>query len=90
MAIDYANVGNNTSICIIDRVEDEGTCWCFWISYWCWNQINNLIEELCNPITSLTGDAKNIFNKDYLSTCDGFYCYYGDQRSVVASATYKF
>ncbi len=35
-------------------------------------------------------DAKNIFNKDYLSTCDGFYCYYGDQRNVVASVNYKF
>ncbi|MCK9816135.1 TonB-dependent siderophore receptor [Pseudomonas sp. MAFF 302046] len=35
-------------------------------------------------------DAKNIFNKDYLSTCDGFYCYYGDQRNVVASVKYKF
>ncbi|MDT8908636.1 iron complex outermembrane recepter protein [Pseudomonas sp. NFACC32-1] len=34
-------------------------------------------------------DAKNIFNKDYLSTCDGFYCYYGDQRNVVASVNYK-
>jgi iron complex outermembrane receptor protein len=33
--------------------------------------------------------AKNVFNKDYISTCDSFYCYYGDQRSVVASATYK-
>jgi iron complex outermembrane receptor protein len=33
--------------------------------------------------------AKNVFNKDYISTCDGYYCYYGDQRSVVASATYK-
>ena len=35
-------------------------------------------------------DAKNIFNKDYLATCDGFYCYYGDQRNVVASVNYKF
>ncbi|WP_434571344.1 TonB-dependent siderophore receptor [Pseudomonas sp. Z3-8] len=34
-------------------------------------------------------DAKNIFNKEYLSTCDGFYCYYGDQRNVVASVNYK-
>ena len=33
--------------------------------------------------------AKNVFNKDYISTCDGYYCYYGDERSVVASATYK-
>ena len=38
---------------------------------------------------SVAVDAKNIFNKDYLSTCDGFYCYYGDQRNVVASVNYK-
>ncbi|EIK98662.1 TonB-dependent siderophore receptor [Pseudomonas sp. M47T1] len=38
---------------------------------------------------SLGLTAKNVFNKDYISTCDGYYCYYGDQRSVVASATYK-
>lgn len=35
-------------------------------------------------------DAKNLFNKDYLSTCDGYYCYYGDERNVVASVNYKF
>ena len=34
-------------------------------------------------------NATNLFNKDYLSTCDGSYCYFGDQRSVVASATYQ-
>ena len=34
-------------------------------------------------------NATNLFDKDYISTCDGFYCYYGDQRSVVASATYQ-
>ncbi|MFK0087216.1 TonB-dependent siderophore receptor [Pseudomonas sp. NPDC090755] len=38
---------------------------------------------------SLAVNANNVFNKDYISTCDGFYCYYGDLRSVVASATYK-
>ncbi|WP_017476403.1 TonB-dependent siderophore receptor [Pseudomonas sp. PAMC 26793] len=34
-------------------------------------------------------NATNLFDKDYISTCDGFYCYFGDQRSVVASATYQ-
>ena len=34
-------------------------------------------------------NATNLLDKDYISTCDGFYCYYGDQRSVVASATYQ-
>lgn len=38
---------------------------------------------------SLAVNATNLFDKDYISTCDGFYCYYGDQRSVIASATYK-
>jgi iron complex outermembrane receptor protein len=38
---------------------------------------------------SIAVNATNLFDKDYLSTCDGFYCYYGDQRSVVASASYK-
>jgi iron complex outermembrane receptor protein len=38
---------------------------------------------------SVAVDAKNIFNKEYLSTCDGFYCYYGDERNVVASVNYK-
>ncbi|MCV4340195.1 TonB-dependent siderophore receptor [Pseudomonas capsici] len=38
---------------------------------------------------SVAVDAKNIFNKDYLATCDGFWCYYGDQRNVVASVNYK-
>jgi iron complex outermembrane receptor protein len=38
---------------------------------------------------SLALNATNVFDKDYISTCDSFYCYYGDQRSVVASASYK-
>ncbi|WP_223445547.1 MULTISPECIES: TonB-dependent siderophore receptor [Pseudomonas] len=38
---------------------------------------------------SLAVNATNLFDKDYISTCDSYYCYYGDQRSVVASATYK-
>ncbi|MBU4634564.1 TonB-dependent siderophore receptor [Pseudomonas chlororaphis] len=38
---------------------------------------------------SLKLNATNLFDKDYLSTCDGSYCYFGDQRSVVASATYQ-
>lgn len=38
---------------------------------------------------SLALNATNLLDKDYISTCDSFYCYYGDERSVVASATYK-
>lgn len=39
---------------------------------------------------SVALNATNLLDKDYLSTCDSYYCYYGDERSVVASATYKF
>lgn len=39
---------------------------------------------------SIAVDGKNIFNKEYLATCDGFWCYYGDERSVTASVNYKF
>ncbi|MDT4800692.1 Ferrichrome outer membrane transporter/phage receptor [compost metagenome] len=38
---------------------------------------------------SVAVDAKNLFNKEYLSTCDGYWCYYGDERNVVASVNYK-
>ncbi|MBP6953884.1 MAG: TonB-dependent siderophore receptor [Pseudomonas sp.] len=38
---------------------------------------------------SVKVNATNLFNKDYISTCDGSYCYFGDQRSIVASATYQ-
>ncbi|RON42851.1 TonB-dependent receptor [Pseudomonas frederiksbergensis] len=38
---------------------------------------------------SLALNATNLFDKDYISTCDSYNCYYGDQRSVVASASYK-
>ncbi|WP_265533433.1 TonB-dependent siderophore receptor [Pseudomonas saponiphila] len=38
---------------------------------------------------SLKLNASNLFDKNYLSTCDASYCYFGDQRSVVASATYQ-
>ena len=38
---------------------------------------------------SLALNATNLLNKDYISTCDSYYCYYGDQRSVVACATDK-
>ncbi|MBV4538362.1 TonB-dependent siderophore receptor [Pseudomonas urmiensis] len=39
---------------------------------------------------SVAVEAKNLFNKDYLSNCDGYWCYYGDERNVVASVNYKF
>ncbi len=35
-------------------------------------------------------EAKNLFNKDYLANCDGYWCYYGDERNVVASVNYTF
>ncbi|NBA96375.1 TonB-dependent siderophore receptor [Pseudomonas sp. R5(2019)] len=39
---------------------------------------------------SVAVDAKNLFNKDYLASCDGYWCYYGDERNVVASVNYTF
>jgi iron complex outermembrane receptor protein len=39
--------------------------------------------------TTLAVNANNVFDKEYISTCDGFYCYYGDRRSVLASVNYK-
>ncbi|MFZ6048549.1 TonB-dependent siderophore receptor [Pseudomonas sp. CR3202] len=39
---------------------------------------------------SVAVDAKNVFNKEYLSTCDGYWCYYGDERTVVGSVNYRF
>ncbi|WP_426149426.1 TonB-dependent siderophore receptor [Pseudomonas sp. DC3000-4b1] len=38
---------------------------------------------------SVSVNANNLFDKEYLSTCDGFYCYYGDRRNVLASVNYK-
>ncbi len=31
--------------------------------------------------------AKNLADKEYVATCDGF-CWYGDRRNVIASLTY--
>ncbi|MBM7062271.1 TonB-dependent siderophore receptor [Pseudomonas sp. UL073] len=38
---------------------------------------------------SLAVNATNLFDKDYLSACNSTWCYYGDERKVVASATYQ-
>ncbi|MNP52730.1 Ferrichrome-iron receptor precursor [compost metagenome] len=38
---------------------------------------------------SVAVNANNVFDKEFISTCDGFYCYYGDRRNVVASVDYK-
>ncbi|MFJ4385197.1 TonB-dependent siderophore receptor [Pseudomonas sp. NPDC089408] len=48
--------------------------------------------RLDNSMKGLTVavEAKNLFNKEYLSNCDGYWCYYGDERNVVASVNYKF
>ena len=50
------------------------------------------LGRLDNSMKGLTVavEAKNLFNKDYLSNCDGYWCYYGDERNVVASVNYKF
>ncbi|WP_343582593.1 TonB-dependent siderophore receptor [Pseudomonas sp.] len=50
------------------------------------------LGSLDNSMKGLTVavEAKNLFNKDYLANCDGYWCYYGDERNVVASVNYKF
>ncbi|YCH24064.1 TonB-dependent siderophore receptor [Pseudomonas sp. D1-3] len=47
-------------------------------------KLNNSLEG-----ASVALNAKNLFDKEYLATCDGSYCYYGDPRSVIASVDYK-
>ncbi|BAP77995.1 TonB-dependent siderophore receptor [Pseudomonas sp. MT-1] len=37
---------------------------------------------------SVAINANNVFDKEYLATCDGFYCYAGDPRRVTASLSY--
>ena len=47
-------------------------------------RLNNSLKGV-----SVSVNANNVFDKEYISTCDGFYCYYGDRRSVLASVDYK-
>ncbi|WP_397451016.1 TonB-dependent siderophore receptor [Pseudomonas sp. NA-150] len=49
------------------------------------------LSRLSNSLAgvSVAVNANNLFNKDYISTCDGFWCYYGDERNVLASVNYK-
>ena len=37
---------------------------------------------------SVALNVSNLFDKEYLATCDGFYCYAGDPRRVTASLNY--
>ena len=47
-------------------------------------RLNNTLKGV-----SVAVNANNVFDKEYISTCDGFYCYYGDRRNVMASINYK-
>jgi len=47
-------------------------------------RLNNTLKGV-----SVAVNANNVFDKEYISTCDGFYCYYGDRRTVLASVNYK-
>lgn len=49
------------------------------------------LGRLDNALTgaSVALNANNLFDKEYIATCDGFYCYYGDRRSLLASLNYK-
>jgi len=48
------------------------------------SRLNNTLKGV-----SVAVNANNVFDKEYISTCDGFYCYYGDRRNVMASVNYK-
>lgn len=48
------------------------------------SKINNVFKG-----ASVAVNVNNLFNKDYVSTCDGTWCYYGDERNVMASVNYK-
>lgn len=47
-------------------------------------RVNNSLKGV-----SVSVNANNVFDKEYISTCDGFYCYFGDRRTVLASVDYK-
>lgn len=47
-------------------------------------RVNNSLKGV-----SVSVNANNVFDKEYISTCDGFYCYFGDRRNVLASVNYK-
>ena len=47
-------------------------------------RLNNTLKGV-----SVAVNANNVFDQEYISTCDGFYCYYGDRRTVLASVNYK-
>ena len=49
--------------------------------------LGNVSKTLKGATVSV--NANNVFDKQYLSTCDGFYCYYGDRRTIMASVDYK-
>lgn len=48
------------------------------------SRLNNSLKGV-----SVAVNANNVFDNEYISTCDGFYCYYGDRRTVLASVNYK-
>ncbi|MDB6143570.1 MAG: TonB-dependent siderophore receptor [Pseudomonas sp.] len=47
-------------------------------------RVNNSLKGV-----SVAVNANNVFDKEYISTCDGFYCYFGDRRNILASVDYK-
>ena len=47
--------------------------------------VNLMTRYEYNEHLTFNLNANNVFDKKYLSTCDGFYCYYGDRRNVMTS-----
>ncbi len=45
---DNANVGDDTSVGIVKRVEDRGTKKAVWVFYGWWNELHNSLENVLN------------------------------------------
>ena len=59
-AVDDSDVGDDASIRVVDRVEDHRARRPLGIARRRGDLTNNLVEEVGNTLTGLTGDAQNI------------------------------
>lgn len=50
-------------------------------------ELGKLVPELGGASVAL--NVTNLFDKQYYSTCDALWCYFGDERNVTASVNYK-
>ena len=59
-AVDDSDIGNDASIRVVNGVEDHRACWPLRVTRRRGNLTNNLVKEVRNALTGLTGDAQNI------------------------------